>query len=116
MRIVWLLAIAFLPAAGTATTYNVSTIVLGTALEFTDPIRSVPVICGLDLAVERVNAGPVLLPDTKIIQRMMKSNCSSKAAGPALLAAASSNSLGYAAGGDGPLIGVIGPGCSGPGT
>ena len=112
----WLLVIAILAAAAAATTYNVSTVVLGTATEFSDYARSTGVICAIELSIERLNANSRLLPDTKIIQRAMKSNCSSQDGVHAMLDAASNNSLGYTAGTNGPLIGVIGPGCSNAGT
>ena len=96
--------------------YNVSTIVLGTALRFEFEPSYYPMSCALQLALDDLNANTTLLPDTQIIYRALQTNCSTVAAADSTLRGSAPYWSNYTQGSAGPMVGVVGAGCSGAST
>ena len=107
-----LLFFCLFAVTGVQTTYNVSSIVLGTALRVNYPPKCNPVKCGLRLSLDRLNADQLMLPNTQVIFREIDTNCSQDAAAKAMLNGAAPYWGNYTAGVSGPMIGVIGTACT----
>ena len=95
-----------------ATTYDVSSIVLGQTIRVNFPPKANPITCAVSLAIAEINADTTLLPNTQLLARTLKTNCSAIPTVKAMLDTVAPYWDGYTAGANGPVIGIVGTYCS----
>lgn len=94
-----------------ATTFDVSTLVIGVATRADYPPQANPAICAMEMAIRDINADPSVLPLTVLHTRVFGTNCSTSKATTATLHASLGNHM-DASEEWAPMVGIVGPYCS----